>query len=282
LRARAGRGRVSREAGGGQSRGRHPRGRGGRRDGHPRRARRSNRARGAAQPAAGRSGAPDQARRRGAAARHRALQRGPSRRGRGARVRRGARGGRPVSPARERALRMALRTVALGLGVVAAFAGRNAINADGISYLDIGDAYARGDWRIALSAYWSPLYSWLLGSALAVLSPSAYWEFPLVHLVNVVLFAVALVCFEVFLRALWDWRRTAAGPSPAPGSAAWTWWLWGYAVFLPASLWMVTLRLVTPDLLVLGAVLLTAALLARVAVGRVSSATFIGLGLVLG
>ena len=187
-----------------------------------------------------------------------------------------------MSPARERALRMALRTVAMGLGVVAAFAGRNAINADGISYLDIGDAYARGDWRIALSAYWSPLYSWLLGSALAVLSPSAYWEFPLVHLVNVVLFAVALVCFEVFLRALWDWRRTAAGPSPAPGSAAWTWWLWGYAVFLPASLWMVTLRLVTPDLLVLGAVLLTAALLARVAVGRVSSATFIGLGLVLG
>ena len=100
---------------------------------------------------------------------------------------------------------------------------------------------------------------------------------------NVVLFATALVCFEVFLRALREWRD-AVGRRPAAGRgpADWTWRLWGYAVFLPASLWMVTLRLVTPDLLVLGAVLLTAALLARVCAGRASSATFVGLGLVLG
>ena len=187
-----------------------------------------------------------------------------------------------MTPARERALRVGLRVLALGLGVVAAFAGRNAINADGISYLDIGDAYVRGDWRGALSAYWSPLYSWLLGGTLAALGPSAYWEFPVVHLVNVVLFATALVCFEVFLRALRDWRDAVGGPAAGRGPADWTWRLWGYAVFLPASLWMVTLRLVTPDLLVLGAVLLTAALLARVCAGRASSATFVGLGLVLG
>jgi hypothetical protein len=187
-----------------------------------------------------------------------------------------------VSPARERALRVGLRGLALGLGVLAAFAGRNAINADGISYLDIGDAYARGDWRGALSAYWSPLYSWLLGGALAALGPSAYWEFPVVHLVNLVLFAVALVCFEVFLRALRGWCDAVAGGPAAAGPADWTWRLWGYAVFLPASLWMVTLGLVTPDLLVLGAVLLTAALLARIAAGRASVTTFVALGLVLG
>jgi hypothetical protein len=186
-----------------------------------------------------------------------------------------------MTPARERALRLALRVLALGLGVVAAFAGRNAINADGISYLDIGDAYARGDWRGALSAYWSPLYSWLLGGTLAALSPSAYWEFPLVHLVNLVLFGVALVCFEAFLRALRDWRH-AVGGAAAAGPDAWTWWVWGYALFLPASLWMVTLRLVTPDLLVLGAVLLTTALLARVAAARPRFTTYLWLGFVLG
>jgi hypothetical protein len=186
-----------------------------------------------------------------------------------------------VSRLHERWLRDGLRVLALALGVMAAFAGRNAINADGISYLDIGDAYAQGDWCSALSAYWSPLYSWLLGGALAVLSPSAYWEFPVVHLVNVVLFAIALIGFEIFLRSLRDWwDAVAAGPVFRP--ADWIWRLWGYAVFLPASLWMVTLRLVTPDLLVLGAVLLTAALLGRVAAGRATRRTFVTLGLVLG
>jgi len=187
-----------------------------------------------------------------------------------------------MTPARDRALRIGLRVLALGLGVIAAFAGRNAINADGISYLDIGDAYARGDWRGALSAYWSPLYSWLLGGALALLSPSAYWEFPLVHLVNLVLYVTALGCFEVLLRALWQWRQAVAGGPPASGPDEATWRLWGYAVFLPASLWMVTLRLVTPDLLVLSVVLLTAALLLRVAAGGTAAGTFVALGLVLG
>jgi hypothetical protein len=28
--------------------------------------------------------------------------------------------------------------------------------ADGISYLDIGDAYWRGDWHMAINAFWSP------------------------------------------------------------------------------------------------------------------------------
>ena len=31
---------------------------------------------------------------------------------------------------------------------------------DGVSYLDIGDAYFRGDWKAAVNAYWSPVYSW--------------------------------------------------------------------------------------------------------------------------
>jgi hypothetical protein len=132
-----------------------------------------------------------------------------------------------VSRLHERRLRDGLRVLALALGVVAAFAGRNAINADGISYLDIGDAYAQGDWRSALSAYWSPLYSWLLGGALAVLSPSAYWEFPVVHLVNVVLFAIALICFEIFLRTLRDWWDAVAAGPVSFRPADWIWRLWG-------------------------------------------------------
>src|SRR5690606_16359423 len=38
------------------------------------------------------------------------------------------------------------------------------MNADGIAYLDIGDAYMRGDWDVAVNPVWSPLYSWIIGT----------------------------------------------------------------------------------------------------------------------
>jgi hypothetical protein len=55
--------------------------------------------------------------------------------------------------------------LAILLGVVHAWAAisSHSMNADGIAYLDIGDAYLRGDWANAINPVWSPLYSWILG-----------------------------------------------------------------------------------------------------------------------
>ena len=53
------------------------------------------------------------------------------------------------------------------------------MNADGIAYLDIGDAYFRADWENAINPVWPPLYSWLLGLVNAVFEPSMIWNFPL-------------------------------------------------------------------------------------------------------
>ncbi len=39
---------------------------------------------------------------------------------------------------------------------------RYQINPDGVGYLSVADNYAAGHFRNAVSAYWSPLYSWLL------------------------------------------------------------------------------------------------------------------------
>src|SRR6266704_6885585 len=89
--------------------------------------------------------------------------------------------------------------VALALGAAQAWTTRFTMNPDGISYLDIGDAYWRGDWHNAINAYWSPLYSWILGFFLKVLKTTAYWEYPMVHLVNFLIYAAALGCFEFFL-----------------------------------------------------------------------------------
>ena len=83
-----------------------------------------------------------------------------------------------------RRLRIFFWSLALVLGASQAWATRFTMNPDGISYLDMGDAYWRGDWHMAINAYFSPLYSWILGFFMKVLRPSPYWEYPLAHLVN--------------------------------------------------------------------------------------------------
>src|SRR5688572_2669662 len=104
--------------------------------------------------------------------------------------------------------------VAAALGFLQAWGRRHNSNdglaymgADGISYLDIGDAYWRGDWQAAVNAMWSPFYSWLTGLALGVVRPSPYWEFTVVQLLNFALYLCALASFAFFLRELERFRR---------------------------------------------------------------------------
>jgi hypothetical protein len=56
-------------------------------------------------------------------------------------------------------LLVVLWLVAVGVASINAWIARQAMNPDGISYLDIADAYRRGDWGVAVNAYWRPLYS---------------------------------------------------------------------------------------------------------------------------
>lgn len=74
--------------------------------------------------------------------------------------------------------------IAIFLGLLQAAVGRHYVNPDGVSYLDMSDPYWRGDWKMALNSYWSPLYSILIGILLNLLSIPTYWEAAAVHLVN--------------------------------------------------------------------------------------------------
>ena len=75
-------------------------------------------------------------------------------------------------------LRITFCSVAVTLGLIQAWVTRFAMNPDGISYLDMGDGFWRGEWHMLLNGYWSPLYGFLLGLALKILKPTPYWEFP--------------------------------------------------------------------------------------------------------
>ena len=182
-------------------------------------------------------------------------------------------------------LRIGCWVVALSLGASQAWATRFTMNPDGISYLDIGDAYWRGDWHNAINAYWSPLYSWILGFFLKVLKPSAYWEYPTVHLVNFLIYVAALGCFEFFLTTFIAERRRRDRELhllELVGLPEYAWWLLGYSLFISSSILLVGLYVVTPDMSVTAFVYVASAFILKIAGGADRRGNYVALGLILG
>jgi len=171
--------------------------------------------------------------------------------------------------------------VAIALGTLQAWAYRHEVGGDGVNYLDMGDAYFRGDWGTAVNALWSPLYSCLLALSLHIIKPSAYWEYTVVHFVNLLIFILTLVCFEFFLRQVIRYYqgRTGAGYWAIPTPL---WMVIGYTLFIWSSLDLIGLAWVNPDMFVAGLVYLASGTLIRIRNGANSHITFALLGLILG
>lgn len=173
-----------------------------------------------------------------------------------------------------RAVRWGIRAAAVVLGTAQALAHRFEMNADGIAYLDAGDAWARGDWSQAINAYWSPMYSWLL-SAVTAFGPPAV-ESSLAHVANLLALTLAMLGFEFF------WQEIAKGEDTStedPVRA--TRDVSAGVVALWAFLFLVGVILLTPDMLVAGFALIAFGLLQRVT-RETSVGTSAALGLVLG
>ena len=151
-------------------------------------------------------------------------------------------------------------------GFLQAWGSRFYIEPDGANYLDIADAYLRRDWGSAFNGYWSPLYSWLLAAVKWLFAPSAYWESTALHLLNFVLFLLALFCFELFFRKLLALLAVrfpdAVGDQGLPN---WAWWTLGYVAFLLLSLRMISLSNDTPDMALAALLFLASALLIEIA-----------------
>lgn len=148
------------------------------------------------------------------------------------------------------------------------------MNADGIAYLDIGDAYFHADWANAINAVWSPLYSWILGLVNFIVQPSMQWEFAVVHIVNFVIYLFALLSFEFMWSNVREQKTTSLS---AP-----LWWALGYLLFIWTSLSLIQIWSVTPDMLMAGFVLLAAGLIAKIRAGANNLRFFLALGLILG
>src|ERR1700685_4358295 len=142
------------------------------------------------------------------------------------------------------------------VALVEAWFTRNDMYSDGISYLDMGDALLRGDWHSALNAYWSPLYPALLGSSMAIFKPNAFWQFPVVHLVNWLIFIFATAGFQYMLAGFLHLR--------SDDLPEWLWIAFGYTLFLWSTLRLIGVGLVSPDLCLAAFVFFAAGVLLRI------------------
>ena len=166
----------------------------------------------------------------------------------------------PVFSGRTRSLLLSVRKspgkcfliVAILLGLLQAWVGRFAITGDGISYLDMGLAYLRGDLHTAINGYWNPLYAWMQALGYAIFRPDAYWEYPVVQLVNFGIYAATACAFEYFLVALVRGRDDESAIR-----------FIAYALFLWSSLQLIRVSMVNPDMLVAGSVYLALGILVR-------------------
>ena len=190
----------------------------------------------------------------------------------------------PARPLARRRLEAWLWAIALGLGFAQAWTGRHDIGADGVSYLDLADAFQRGDWAGAINAYWSPLYPALIAVAETVLPGAARMDFALLQALHAVIFVAALAAFAFFLRQVIDHRRTrltrSTGasiglPEPLLIIAA-------YSLAIHALVSLVTVSVATPDLLSQTFLLCAAGLLLRMRARRTGWTVAVLLGVVLG
>src|SRR5690349_1719673 len=104
-------------------------------------------------------------------------------------------------------VRRILLVLCVVLGFLQAWATRMALVNDTVSYLDIGDLIWHGHWSLAVNGLWNPLYCAILGVFVGVFRPSYYWEYPLVHLVVLLIYFATLWCFDFFLHQLISLRR---------------------------------------------------------------------------
>ncbi len=184
------------------------------------------------------------------------------------------------SPARERATLshrwLALCWLAvLGLGALQAWNVHWALDPDGVAYLDMGDAFFQGNWRLALNGLWPPLYPGLIGLSHWLLRTPPSLEIPLLHGLNLLIY---LAAYAGFLLLIGELIRHQPEPAALSNNA---WLVLGTAVFIWAALTLATIPEETPDMLAAVFIFVAFACLLRIHHGQARWGTWLLLGTAL-
>ena len=169
-----------------------------------------------------------------------------------------------------------LKAAIVSLGLLEALSQMHDTNPDAISYLDLGSAFWRGD-PVWINGLWSPLYGIVCVGISKLLHLPPAWEYAVCHLVNFLMYALALLAFDFFLSWLLASVDSASALPPPVVSCL---FVLSYAVFLE---WNHSLLVwLSPDLAISACFLCAVALLLRIRFqGSDSSGCYL-LGAVLG
>jgi len=188
---------------------------------------------------------------------------------------------KPV-PASLRRFLAGMVLVALALGVLSAWhGGVLSVGDDGVSYLDLSDAWRSHDWLTAANGCWSPAYPVLLAGMLSVSHPSAFWEPVVIRGLNFLLYIGAMFSFAFFWREQTrSVERRAAMMGTENKLPRRSWFLLGFALFLFFGVEFIGVNLVSPDLALFACVLLVGGIMVRIKDGSLSWGLFAWLGAV--
>lgn len=181
-------------------------------------------------------------------------------------------------------LRIGFWTIGLIAASFQAWGYRFLTSADSIAYLDMSDGVMPGgDWHRLINGTWSPLYPALVGAFRRIFHLGLGHEIVAVHLLNIAFFALAFLCFEVFLVTLLRKTRdlTAAQESGFP-VPQWAIVSLAYSVFLWGSIAQISLDFLRPDLLMACFLFLVAGMLVSLTGRPAGRRDYLLLGVLLG
>lgn len=145
------------------------------------------------------------------------------------------------------------------IGGITRYRARYFMNSDGVSYLDLGQ-------NLELSPLWSPAYSWLLGFGVWILDPNPLGLYPVAHAITFLGFLFSLVALNLLLKQL---------------EFDFLWFSLAHAVFVWVALVLTPPVHITPDLFLLGFVLLAMFFAFRIVQSN-ASPWFLGISIGLG
>lgn len=171
------------------------------------------------------------------------------------------------------------------IGLIYSYVARHSITSDGVSYIDMADHFLKTDYKALINGIWSPLYPFFLSIGLYFFKPNNYNEFSVIHIVNFVIYLMALFSFDFFLFSLLQYQRKQQvkdKKSELISIPDWGLISIGYSLFILSSLNIMGLWGADPDVCLSVFIYLTVGILFRVSSGKNSNLNFIILGLVLG
>src|SRR5262245_22426416 len=129
--------------------------------------------------------------------------------------------------------------------VILTWNNRHSMNPDGLSYLDLASEASKHGPVELVNGYWSPAYPSLISAAFFLFHPTADQEFPIVHVLNLFIFVLALVSFSVFYR-YWSEMTFERDEAAKDGKSVYI-TPFAFSVFLWFTLEFIGLEFVTPD-----------------------------------